>query len=73
MKLFRQEHECMASDIMLRRGYVCLNPDVNPFTSQIWEKNGVQYKFTGWEDTPKTGLMAANPKYINIEEIKCTM
>lgn len=69
MKLYRLKDECVATDIMKRHGFTCLNPNISLVTSQIWEKDGKQYKFVGWENTPKTALMAKNPNFINIELI----
>jgi hypothetical protein len=67
MKLTRQKHECMATEILIRNGYKLTNPDTLLVTDQIWEKDGDLVKFTGWENTPKTSMMAENPSYINIE------
>jgi len=69
MKLNRLKGECMATSILEREGFILTNDDESLVTSQVWEKDGKQYKFTGWENTPKTCLMAAVPAYINIEAI----
>ena len=68
MKLYREKEECTTYEIFERLGFTCANRD-HPSPQHIWEKDGKQYEFTGWENTPNTALMAANPKYINIEEI----
>jgi hypothetical protein len=67
MKLYRTKTECLATSVLERHGFVLTNHDEALVTSQVWEKDGKQYKFTGWENTPKTGLMAETPNYINIE------
>jgi len=69
MKLYRLKDECVAADIIKRHGFVLTTPDESLCTNMIWEKEGNQYKFTGWENTPGTALMGKNPKYINIEQI----
>jgi hypothetical protein len=69
MQLTREKNECMATDILIRHGYKLTNPDESLVTAQIWEKDGESVKFTGWENTPKTSMMAENPSYINIEFI----
>ena len=69
MRLYRLEDECMATDIIKRHGFTLTTPDESLVTAQIWEKDGKRYKFTGWENTPKTALMAENPKYIELEQI----
>lgn len=69
MKLYRLEDECYADDIIKRHGFVNITPDESLCTAKIWEKDGGAYKFTGWENTPETALMAKNPKYINIEQV----
>ncbi len=69
MKLYREKDECLATDIIERHGFTCLNPAISLVTSKIWEKDGKQYKFTGWENTPKTVIMAENPKFVNMELI----
>ena len=68
MKLYREAKECIATDILKRHGYELSNPDESLVTSQIWAKDGIDYKFTGWENTPNTNFQSRNPKYINIEE-----
>ncbi len=68
MKLNREKHECSVIEILTRNGFVCVNPD-DATIHALWEKDGKQYKFTGWENTPKTALMANNPKYINMEQV----
>ena len=72
MKLYRLKDECMATDILKRHGFVCATPDIGLVSEQIWQKDGKQYKFTGWENTPKTALMAENPKYIEVEQVQMT-
>ena len=59
----------MATEIIKRHGFTLTTPDESLCTSMIWAKDGNQYKFTGWENTPKTALMGENPKYIEIEQI----
>ena len=72
MKLYRLKDECMATDILKRHGFVCATPDIGLVSEQIWQKDGKQYKFTGWENNPKTALMAENPKYIEVEQVQMT-
>ena len=67
MRLSRNPEECFATAILVRHGFKLITPDESLVTSQVWEKEGLQYKFTGWENIPKTALMAKNPKYINVE------
>ncbi|MFA7100664.1 MAG: hypothetical protein WC196_02735 [Bacilli bacterium] len=69
MKLYRLSDECYADDIIKRHGFKLITPDESLSTAKIWEKDGKKYKFTGWENTPKTALMGKNPKYINIEPV----
>ncbi len=69
MRLNRKKDECSVDEIMERNGFIHSNPDILLSTARIWTKDGKQYKFTGWENTPKTTLMAENPKYINIIEV----
>ena len=69
MKLDREKNECMATEILIRNGFKLQNPDEALVTSQVWEKDGDHFKFTGWENTPKTNFMATNPRYINIEYV----
>ena len=69
MKLYRKKDECEATEILKRHGFSLLTPDISLVTAMIWEKDGKQYKFAGWENTPKTALMAKNPKYINVESV----
>lgn len=71
MKLYRKKDECSVVKIMERHGFTDSTPDIGLGTDKIWTKDSEQYKFTGWENTPKTALMAENPKYINIERIDC--
>lgn len=68
MKLYRKKDEGAAYDIIDRHGFVLTNPD-EPLPRKVWTKDGISYKFDGWENTPKTALMAANPKYITMKEI----
>lgn len=69
MRLDRLKHECMATDIMKRHGFHLTTPDESLVSAQIWEKGGRMYRFVGWENTPKTALMAMTPKYITMEEV----
>jgi hypothetical protein len=69
MRLDRQKDECMATKILERNGFKLITPDESLVTNQVWEKDGERWRFTGWENTPNTALMAANPKYINIEKL----
>ena len=69
MRLYRLKDECFASTIIERHGFVDSTPEVGLVSSKIWKKDGKLYRFTGWENTPKTALMANNPKYVNIEPI----
>ena len=65
----KRKNECMATSILEREGFTLTTPDESLVTNQVWEKDGNQVKFTGWECTPKTALMADNPKYITIEPV----
>jgi len=69
MKLYREKSECEATEIVKRHGFSLLTPDISLVSSMIWEKDGKKYQFTGWENTPKTALMAKSPKYINVEMV----
>ena len=69
MRLYRLKDECMATDIIKRHGFLLTTPDEALVTRMIWEKDGKQYKFTGWESEPLTELMTENPKYIDIKQI----
>ena len=69
MKLYRLRDECVATEIIKRHGFILTNPEESLVTKMVWQKSGQKFKFAGWENTPKTALMAENPKYIELTEI----
>jgi len=63
----RMPNESSVDEILARKKFVCLAPDVSLVTSRVYEKNGKKYVFVGWEE--KDGLMAPNPRYIKMREL----
>lgn len=73
MKLYREKYECLATDIMKRYKFTLKTPDTSLVSSQIWELNGKEYQFDGWESKPGTNQIANNAKYITMKRLKKRM
>ncbi len=70
MKLYRKKYECSATDIIERHNFTLKTPDISLVSRQIWELNGKEYQFDGWESKPGTDQIADNAKYITMKRLK---
>ena len=70
MRLLRKPSEHLAIDIIKRHGYKLVSEPKPMLTTWIWSRDGKQYHFDGWEcQKNNKHVMAANPRYITLEEV----
>lgn len=66
VRLYVQHNDIYAREIIIRNGFVCINPDDAGYLA-IYRKDGQRYKLDGWEN--KSNVMSDKPNYLELVSV----